>query len=495
MNESSAKTMTISLSLVSHTNAGKTTLARTLLGQDVGEIRDESHVTEVAESYEMVVTEGGDKLQLWDTPGFGDSARLAKRLANSENPLGWMVGQVWDRFADRAMYSSQQAIRNVREHAHVVLYLVNAAEDPDDAGYVEPEMRILAWTGKPVIVLLNQMGPPQPNTTEKDQVKRWQEHLASQPIVHKVLALDAFARCWVQESALLDDIAGVLTDEQSGAYQRLRDQWFTDRRKMFDDAISLLAKGIAAAATDIERIPDAGLKSSVREVGATLGLGNSETKQARDAAMVGLAERWDAANQHTTNQLIELHGLSGEAVQQVITRVDAHYAVNRRLSESKAAVVGGVATGALAGLKADILSGGLTLGGGMIAGGVLGALGAAGLAKGYNMVRGINDIAIQWSEPILLSKVTTALLTYLAVAHFGRGRGNWERSEYPPHWLDVVQSTVQENEQRFTRAWKGREKKGASERIASALNKALNETARDVLTSLYPDSAATLKRR
>jgi len=490
-----AITRTISLSLVSHTNAGKTTLARTLLGQDVGEIRDESHVTEVAESFEMVVTEQGDKLQLWDTPGFGDSARLAKRLTNSDNPLGWMVGQVWDRFADRAMYSSQQAIRNVREHADVVLYLVNAAEDPEDAGYVEPEMRILAWTGKPVIVLLNQMGPPQPNMAEQDQVKRWQEHLSQHEMVHKVLALDAFARCWVQESALLDDIAGVLAEDQNEAYLRLRNQWFTDRRALFESAIDLLAKGIASAATDIERVPDAGLKSTVREVGATLGLGNSDTKQARDAAMVGLAERWDVANQQTTNDLIELHGLSGEAVQQVITRVDAHYAVQRRVSESKAAMVGGVATGALAGLKADILAGGLTLGGGMIAGGVVGALGAAGLAKGYNMVRGINDIAIQWSEPILLSKVTTALLTYLAVAHFGRGRGNWERSEYPPHWLDVVQKTVEENEQRFTRAWKSREKPDAQQVIAPALNKALNQTARDVLVALYPDSAETLKRQ
>jgi len=126
---------------------------------------------------------------------------------------------------------------------------------------------------------------------------------------------------------------------------------------------------------------------------------------------------------------------------------------------------------------------------------VIGALGAAGLAKGYNMVRGINDIAIQWSEPILLSKVTTALLTYLAVAHFGRGRGNWERSEYPPHWLDVVQKTVEENEERFTKAWKSREKPSAQKNIAPALSKALNQTARDVLTALYPDSADTLKRR
>jgi len=31
---------TVSLSLISHTNTGKTTLARTLLGRDVGSVRD-----------------------------------------------------------------------------------------------------------------------------------------------------------------------------------------------------------------------------------------------------------------------------------------------------------------------------------------------------------------------------------------------------------------------------------------------------------------------
>ena len=36
----------IHLSLVSHTNIGKTTLARTLLMRDVGEIADRAHVTE-----------------------------------------------------------------------------------------------------------------------------------------------------------------------------------------------------------------------------------------------------------------------------------------------------------------------------------------------------------------------------------------------------------------------------------------------------------------
>ena len=78
----------IALSLVSHTNVGKTTLARTLLGRDVDTVRDEPHVTDVAERFSLIETSHGDVLELWDTPGFGDSVRLAKRLAQGASPLG-----------------------------------------------------------------------------------------------------------------------------------------------------------------------------------------------------------------------------------------------------------------------------------------------------------------------------------------------------------------------------------------------------------------------
>ncbi len=77
---------TVSLSLVSHTNAGKTTLARTLLGRDIGEVRDAPHVTEFADAHVLVETDAGDRLLLWDTPGFGDSVRLVQRLRQSEQP-------------------------------------------------------------------------------------------------------------------------------------------------------------------------------------------------------------------------------------------------------------------------------------------------------------------------------------------------------------------------------------------------------------------------
>ena len=58
-----------------------------------------------------------DRLLLWDTPGLGDSARLVARVKKEGNPLGWLLHQVWDRTRDRALYSSQEAVRNIQNQA------------------------------------------------------------------------------------------------------------------------------------------------------------------------------------------------------------------------------------------------------------------------------------------------------------------------------------------------------------------------------------------
>lgn len=83
---------TINLSIVSHTNIGKTTLARTLLNRDIGEIADRAHVTVTADPYPLIDVPSGARLILWDTPGFGNSVNLAKRLEARSNPPGLVFG-------------------------------------------------------------------------------------------------------------------------------------------------------------------------------------------------------------------------------------------------------------------------------------------------------------------------------------------------------------------------------------------------------------------
>ena len=181
----------------------------------MGEVRDAAHVTEVATGYVML-QDGANTLMLWDTPGFGDTARLVSRLRASGNPIGWFLGQVWDRLKDRPLWSSQQAVRNARDEADVVLYLVNASEDPAGAAYVPLEMEVLAWVGKPLVLLLNQTGPPEEDSGADE--KRWSEQLASTALVKATLTLDAFARCWVQERTLLDAVTPLCdTQKLAGA--------------------------------------------------------------------------------------------------------------------------------------------------------------------------------------------------------------------------------------------------------------------------------------
>ena len=181
----------ISLSLVSHTNAGKTTLARTLLRRDVGEVLDQAHVTEEAEPYTLLDPGDDGGVLLWDTPGFGDSLRLLKRIEGRSNPLGWILSQTWDRFADRPLWCGQQAVKNMREQSDAILYLMNAAEDPEMAGYLEAELRILTWVGKPVVFVLNYTGAPRDAQETRSEEDRWRHFLASHPIVRDVVTLDS----------------------------------------------------------------------------------------------------------------------------------------------------------------------------------------------------------------------------------------------------------------------------------------------------------------
>ena len=476
----------IALSLISHTNAGKTTLARTLLGRDVGEVRDAPHVTQEATPYPLIDTPEGDALILWDTPGFGDSARLARRLGQQGNPIGWFLTQVWDRYRDRAFWYSQQAVRNVRDQADVVLYLVNASEVPEDAGYLGPELAVLEWIGKPVVVLLNQTGRPRPREEEQADEARWRAALGLRPLIHAVTTLDAFARCWVQEITLLDLVGDALPQERRALFARLVDAWQARRFAQFDAAMTALAVPIAAAACDSEAVPDAGLKHALREFGRSLGLGRDDADGAKARAAQALAARLDGALRASTDQLIALHELGGHAKEDVIARLATGIALDTPLNEGKAAMMGGVVSGALTGLAADLAAGGLSFGAGMLTGAVLGALGGAGIARGMNMARGKQGALLRWDDAFLSGLVGSALLRYLAVAHYGRGRGEWTEGEYPPFWQEKVAAAVAARSALLANLWARRNASAGAAALADDVRDVLAGAARSLLDDLYP---------
>lgn len=475
---------TIQFALVSHTNNGKTTLARTLVGIDVGEVRDAAHVTSFAEAHLLQETAQGDRLLLWDTPGFGDSVRLLKRLAMAGNPIGWFLREVFDRYRDRPFWLSQQALRAARDEADVILYLVNSSEAPRDAGYLPAEMRILDWLGKPVVVLLNQLGPPRPSTEEQAEQTLWRQHLDQYPIVRQVLALDAFARCWVHEHVFYEAIDKLLPEAKRPGYERLLAAWRTHNQRRYRDSLEVLAGQLAGAARDSEAVPDedSGLLQTALKA---VRLAKGDAKR-QEAAMARLVERLNAGIAAATAQLLTLHRLDPGEAGRINARVRDNFHVRAPLDKTQAGLLGAVVSGAATGLGADLMAGGLTLGGGALLGAIVGALTMAGAAWGFNTTLDRNQPSVQFAPAFLRTLLVSSVLRYLAVAHFGRGRGNFVESEAPPFWQAAVEETLQRHCPDTDRLWQTVRAAPDPAAASKPLYELLGQVAGDVFERLYP---------
>jgi hypothetical protein len=202
--------------------------------------------------------------------------------------------------------------------------------------------------------------------------------------------------------------------------------------------------------------------------------------------MQKLAERLDAGIRASTERLIEAHGLSGRAAGEVLRRLRDDYATTAPVKEGFSAMLGGLVSGALGGLAADVAAGGLTLGGGMLVGGILGALGAGSVARGYNMVQGEQDPAVRWSEDFFQGLIRSALLRYLAVAHFGRGRGDYTEGEHPTFWQSAVAGVVESRRDEIRNLWE--RGKAGDAAISDPLQTLMAGCAARLLVQFYPEA-------
>lgn len=479
----------IVLSLISHTNVGKTALARTLLRRDVGEVADSAHVTVIPEAHTLIKTDG-ITAKLWDTPGFGSNlAKLAKRLRTSKNPVGWILHQVWDRTRDKSLWCSQEAIRNVQTEADVVLYLVDASQPPETLEFVGLEVEIIEWIGKPVLVFLNQTGQPD---SERDRANEeaWRQHFKNFEIVKHVGTLDAFTRCWTQEHLILEKTEDLVSKDQKPAARKLTDAWIERNMGIFGEAVTSMAKWAKIALTDSEPLPQKDLTEKLREL--VLRSERSKDLDKIQEAMYGrLAENTATA----VNELISLHGLDGQTASTLAETSLEEFAVKRDIEEPLAATIGGAVSGLVGGLSADLISGGMTFGGGAVIGMLLGGATTFALTRGYNLARsGQNQV--RWTEAHFVTQVKFIIMLYLAVAHYGRGRGAWQDPiNNPAHWETIVDTEIELNAKRLNELWKRGESASGSATLHQHLKKFFQQSLSNILGQLYPDSQSLFKRR
>ena len=475
---------TVTLSLISHTNVGKTTLARTLLRREIGEVRDQPHVTTIAEAHPLIETVDA-RLLLWDTPGFGDTVRLMARLRRADDPIGWLLHQVWDRVVNRPLWCSQEAVRNVMNEADVILYLVNATEDPETAGYLAHELELLSWMNRPVLVVLNQLGATDAASTRE----RWRQYMTAFPVVRDVLSLDAFSRAWVEEGIVFERVLALLDGERRAAMERLLRAWNERNLRVFDQAVTALAEYLAAIAVDREPIGTGGAPGAswLRERFSDL---RALSRVDRERAMGALFDRVQAATRRLMDRLIDLHQLSGASTMQVERRLeDAALDGNEAINPTTGAIVGGAVTGLLTGLGADALAGGLSLGGGAIVGAMLGALSGYAFGGAYKLATG-GEASIQFQTAALDRLAREALLRYLVVAHFGRGRGDYIDVDSPAHWAAEVDAELAQRRDALHAVWQdaARDGRGRTSALAERLRLVLGTILRDLLRHRFPEA-------
>ena len=164
------------------------------------------------------------------------------------------------------------------------------------------------------------------------------------------------------------------------------------------------------------------------------------------------------------------------------------FGVTKPADVAASGIIGGAVTGALGGLAADLAAGGLTFGAGALIGGIVGALGAGGVAQVYNLAHGVVDGKVGWSANFLAQRPGAALLRYLAVAHYGRGRGDWIEGEYPRHWQPLVDAVSERHRGEMQSVWSAADQGASVDELAQRLQPVITAMTIETLSRLYPEA-------
>jgi len=408
----------IYISLISHTNVGKTSLARTLLREDIGEVRDKPHVTEKSEAYVMLESEDA-RLLLWDTPGFGDIRKILSRVKREGGATSWLLHHVVDRMRERPLFCSVEALKNIKKSADLIFYLVNAHENPVHAGYPALEMELLSYVNKKVIVVLNHISSlgrsPEDHTEE---IRKWRDFVKPYSFVVGLYPLDAFQPLPDQEISVLRAVCLHLDSPDNEACYRLVESYIEGQKKTY--------RACRNAAWDVFHF----------------ALGQEETnrgKEQKDSEKAFSKMQKALAVQMSTFSHTLMVECRISLADQAVIKTELKDLQNRieKLPEKKAGMMAGFVSGLISGLSADLVSGGLTFGGGAVLGGISGWLAAYYGTKGFNQVFRSSHENLRWSDPFLANMITTMAALYLRILHHGRARGvlYFSEEEETEFWL------------------------------------------------------------
>jgi len=343
----------LSVAVVGHANAGKTSLMRTLLRDpEFGEVADQAGTTRHVEGGALLIDDS-NSLALFDTPGLEDSMRLHHILS------GYFSGQSVDG-VDRIEHflARQSEYPELEQEAKVlrslltndlIFYVVDLREPI--LGKYRDELQTLSYAAKPVIPVLNftQAGA--------ENLEQWKTQLARLNF-HAYVSFDNVNFKFSDEIKIYQKMQTLLADKEK-LLQEFIDQRRIQWSERFNAACSIVAHLFVESACvrykavnteqQIEQTTDK-LKQAVR---------GAESKSVRLLLKLYQFRKGDVEK-------------SELPVEQDGWQLDLFSADN--LQEFGIKLTGNIAKGAGLGVAIDLATAGMTLGAAAVTGGVAGAL-------------------------------------------------------------------------------------------------------------------------
>jgi hypothetical protein len=354
--------------------------------------------------------------------------------------------------AGRKQAGAGNPVLAAREESDVVVHVANGRQD------VEAARPLIEWLGKPVLAVT-------------DSIER--------PATGEVIRFNAFARCWVQERALLDAIGRLLPPAKAAGYARIAGAWDERNATRLSRSMVAVAEHLLFAARQSEEV-----RSGALTVRNLMPSERQAQAQARQEAMGAVVRRLDQSAAQAFARLRELHGVDEAAALELQHRLQEKFVVQQAIDTPQAGMAG-AATGAAMGASVDLLVGGLTLGAATALGALVG--GSAGFiaAAWKNRATPNGAGAVQLSDEMMQAMAEAALLRYLAVAHHGR-TPSAAVAEQGSSWKKEVVAAVEARKPMLTPFWTTARTQPDGGKLALTLARELEGIARRALAALYP---------
>ncbi|MBB3175802.1 GTPase/DUF3482 domain-containing protein [Variovorax sp. Sphag1AA] len=370
----------IRIAVVGHTNAGKTSLLRTLTRRvNFGEVSEQPGTTRHVESADLDVG-GKPAVRFFDTPGLEDAVALREHLEVFDKSL-----TPPDRI--RRFLQSPEAHGVFEQEAKVLRAMldVDAAFLVIDAREAvlpkfRAEIELLNACARPVLPVLNFLH------SAAHREAAWKELLSAYGL-HVVVRFDAAAPFVGAERELYRDLSTLLRDR---------------RTELDKVAASLEAEFAQRRQAACQRIAELLVDATAMRRTATAA--EFADEQGRHRLISDLQKSLFDKAQRCADDLLTLYGFrEGDADEAPLPAIEGRWTMDffhpEALKDASILLGKGVAVGAAVGVVADLALAGLSLGTGAALGGAIGGAMSQGLGplgrKLANKLRDLHELTVE----------------------------------------------------------------------------------------------------